>query len=414
QPRWDGAHLPDKTILLWSEQGLGDVIQFVRYAAVVKERVGRVVFYCAPPLVPLLSGCPGVDDIVAEGQVVTDFDMQAPLMSLPAICGTALATVPQAIPYVPVDSERVRAWCDRLPGEGTFRIGLVWQGNPRHGWDRHRSAPLASFEPLARVPNVTLISLQKGPGREQLDAVRKRFDVWDLGDELDESGGAFVDTAAVMASLDLVVTVDTAAAHLGGALGVPVWLALSRIADWRWLRERDDTPWYPSMRLFWQKQLGDWPTVFESMAEALRPMVDARQGSYRIAVTVVPGELLDRLTILEIKRERLCDPAKQAIVRSELASLRQAWEERIAVSEELTCLTAALRAVNEELWDYEDRLRLHERAGEFGPEFVVAARAVYLANDRRAALKQEVNELLGAGPGEPKDYANYRPPDSSY
>lgn len=405
QPRWDGSPLPDKTILLWSEQGLGDTIQFVRYAAVVKQRVGRVVFYCPPPLVPLLSHCPGVDCIVAEGEVVTDFDVQAPLLSLPAICGTTLATVPQTIPYVPVDAERVAA-C--LPGEGTFRIGLVWQGNPRHGWDRHRSAPLASFEPLARMANVTLISLQKGVGREQIEAVRKRFMVWELGAELDESCGAFIDTAAVMRSLDLVVTVDTAAAHLAGASGVPVWLALSRIADWRWIREREDTPWYPSMRLFWQKHLGDWPAVFASMAEALPPLVATRQGSSRIAVTVVPGELLDRLMILEIKKERLHDPAKQALIRTELTTLRQAWEERVAASEELKRLTCALRAVNEELWDIEDRLRLYEREGNFSSDFIAAARSVYLTNDRRSELKQKINELLGAGQGEPKEYTNYK------
>lgn len=410
QPRWDGSSLPAKTILLWSEQGLGDTIQFVRYAAVVKQRVGRVVLYCPPPLAALLSHCHGVDHIIPQGQVVTDFDVQAPLLSLPAICGTTLETVPQAIPYVVVDSARVAAWRAHLPGAATFRIGIVWQGNPRHVWDRHRSAPLASLEALARVAHVTLISLQKGAGREQLAGVRKRFAVWDLGDELDESGGAFVDTAAVMASLDLVVTVDTAAAHLAGALGVPVWLALSQIADWRWLREHEDTPWYPSMRLFWQKQLGDWPAVFASMAEALRPLAATRQGSSRITVTVVPGELLDRLTILEIKSERLRDPNKQAIVRTELDSLRQAREEKIAVSAELTRLTGALRAVNEELWDSEDRLRLYERAGEFGPEFVAAARAVYLGNDRRAALKQQINELLGAGQGEPKGYADYPQP----
>jgi len=140
------------------------------------------------------------------------------------------------------------------------------------------------------------------------------------------------------------------------------------------------------------------------MADALRPLAAARKDSSQITVTVVPGELLDRLTILEIKSERLRDPARQAIVRTELASLRQACEERIPASAELTRLTAALRAVNEELWDSEDRLRLYEREGEFGPEFVAAARAVYLGNDRRAALKQQINELLGAGPGEPKEY----------
>jgi tetratricopeptide (TPR) repeat protein len=284
EPRWDGSSLPDKTILIWAEQGLGDTIQFVRYAATVKQRVGRVIFYCPPPLVELLSRCPGVDQIVAEGEIVTGFDVQAPLMSLLAICGTTLATVPAETPYIVVDPERVTAWRDRLPEDGTFRIGIVWQGNPRHGWDRHRSAPLLSLEPLARLEGVSLISLQKGPGREQIEAVRKRITVLDLGDELDASGGAFVDTSAVMQSLDLVVTVDTAAAHLAGALGVPVWLALSRIADWRWLCEREDTPWYPSMRLFQQKQLGDWQTVFTAMAELLRSFVDARHRSTRLAV----------------------------------------------------------------------------------------------------------------------------------
>lgn len=408
QPRWDGSCLADKTILIWSEQGLGDTIQFVRYAALVKQRVGRVVFFCPPPLVPLLSRCPGVDRIVPEGEVVTDFDVQAPLMSLPSICGTTLATVPAEIPYVNVDPERVAAWRTRLPGESTFRIGIVWQGNPRHGWDRHRSAPLASLEPLARLEGVSLVSLQKGSGREPIEALEKRFTVLDLGDELDASDGAFVDTAAVMQSLDLVVTVDTAAAHLAGALGVPVWLALARIADWRWLRDRDDTPWYPSMRLFRQERLGDWPEVFVRMAAELRPLVAARRHPRRVQVEVVPGELIDRITILEIKNERLTEATKRAIVTEELSALQRARDKAIAPSRELSRLTVALRAINEDLWDSEDRLRLSEQSGDFGPAFIELARSVYRQNDRRAALKQQINELLGAGQGEPKKYADYQ------
>jgi hypothetical protein len=299
EPRWDGSLLKDKTILLWSEQGLGDTIQFIRYAALVKERVGRVIFFCPPPLVPLLSGCPGVDEIVAEGTVVTGFEVQAPLMSLPAIFGTTLATVPADIPYVHVDPQRGAAWRGRLPDEQNFRVGIVWQGNPRHGWDHHRSTPLASLEPLAHLPGVSLVSLQKGAGREQMKGLGKRFTVLDFPDELDESGDPWVNTAAVMKSLDLVITVDTAVSHLAGAMGVPVWLAIARIADWRWLRDRDDTPWYPSMRLFRQQQVGDWHTVFARMAEELRPLVTARHRSARIAVEVAPGELLDRLTTLK-------------------------------------------------------------------------------------------------------------------
>jgi hypothetical protein len=200
-------------------------------------------------------------------------------MSLPAICGTTLAAVPAEIPYVHVDPEHVAAWRARLPAENTFRIGIIWQGNPRHGWDRHRSAPLASLEPLAKLKGVSLVSLQKGAGREQIEALGRRFPVFDLRDELDESGDPWVNTAAVMKSLDLVITVDTAPAHLAGALGVPVWLALARIIDWRWLRERDDTPWYPSMRLFRQERLGSWKEVFARMAEELRPLVEATHGT---------------------------------------------------------------------------------------------------------------------------------------
>ena len=408
QPRWDGAPRPEQTILLWSEQGLGDTIQFVRYAALVKERVKKVVLECPPPLVALLSSCPGVDQVVAEGEPLPAFDVQAPLLSLPALCGSTLSTVAAQVPYLQADPARVASWRARLAAETGFRVGVVWQGNPRHGWDRHRSLPLSCLEPLARIAGVRLVSLQKGPGQEQIAEVARRFAVLDLGGELDESGGAFVDTAAVMQSLDLVVTVDTAAAHVAGALGVPVWLALAAIADWRWLRQRDDTPWYPSMRLFRQERLGDWKTVFTRMAEELRPLVAARSKS-RIAVGMVPGELIDRVTILEIKAERLGDPDKRAAVLDELAMLRQARDGAIAPSAELERLTAALRAVNEGLWDSEDRLRLCERAGEFGPTFIEEARSVYLRNDRRAALKQQINALLGVRQGEPKAYPDYRP-----
>jgi tetratricopeptide (TPR) repeat protein len=408
QPRWDGTPLDGRTILLYCEQGLGDVLQFVRYAALVQEKGGQVVLECPGFLMPLLSSCPGVDQLVAEGAALPAFDVQAPLLSLPGLLGTTLATVPATVPYLTAPPERVERWAQELTPVQSFKVGIVWQGNPHHPWDRHRSVPLACFAPLAEVQGVRLFSLQKGPGVEQLQSLAGRFPVTELAPELDEEGGAFLDTTAIMKHLDLVVTSDTAAAHLAGALGVPVWLAVSQIADWRWLRGRGDTPWYPTLRLFWQRKLGDWAAVFEEMAAELRRLVGRAGGGRAVRVAVSPGELLDKLTILEIKAQRFTDAEKLADVRAERAALRASWEGAVTPSDELVRLTAALKAVNEALWEVEDGLRLCERAGDFGPRFVELARSVYRHNDERADLKRRINGLLGSPWGEQKEYAGSR------
>jgi tetratricopeptide (TPR) repeat protein len=265
QPRWDGSALDGRTILLYSEQGMGDVIQFVRYAKLIHRRGGKVIVECPPRLLPLFARCADIDQLVAEGEPLPAFDVQAPLMSLPGLFGTTLASVPAEVPYLSVEPQLVKHWGERLGGAPGFRVGIAWQGNPRHKWDAHRSIPLAAFAPLARVPGVRLVSLQKEHGTEQLPAFAKHFAVEDLGP------GEFTDTAAAMAHLDLVITVDSAVAHLAGALGRPVWVALSTIVDWRWLLGRDDTPWYPTMRLFRQKRLGDWDEVIARIARELHP-----------------------------------------------------------------------------------------------------------------------------------------------
>jgi tetratricopeptide (TPR) repeat protein len=268
QPPWDGSALNGRTILLWSEQGLGDTIQFARYAAVVKGRGGRVVLECPGCLVPLFRSLPGVDVLVAEEQPVPEFDVQVPLMSLPGLLGVTVQDVLVVEPYLKVVPEREALWRQRLQEVRGFRVGVAWQGNPRFAWDRWRSFPLRCLQPLAEVEGVSLISLQKGPGIEQLAGVRERFAVRVLGEELDAEG-AFVDTAAVMKGLDLVVSADTATAHVAGALGVPVWLALSQVCDWRWLRDREDSPWYPGMRLWRQERLEDWEGIFARMADRI-------------------------------------------------------------------------------------------------------------------------------------------------
>jgi tetratricopeptide (TPR) repeat protein len=270
QHRWDGGPLAGRTILLWCEQGLGDSIQFIRYAPLVKEKGGAVVVECPAQLVPLFRTCAGIDRLVVEGEPLPAFDVQAPLMSLPGLLGTTLGTVLAAVPYLAANPALVGRWRQELAGVGGFRVGICWQGNPRHPWDRHRSIPLEVFAPLAAVAGVRLLSLQQGAGAEQLRALAGRFPVVELPPSLDGTAGDFADTAAVMQCLDLVVSADTAAAHLAGALGVPVWVALSAIADWRWLVGREDSPWYPTLRLFRQERLGEWGPAFARTAEEVR------------------------------------------------------------------------------------------------------------------------------------------------
>ena len=265
QARWDGQPLEGRTILLHSEQGLGDAIQFVRYVPLVKQRGGTVFVECPGSLVSLLTSCAGIDRLVGRGDELPAFDVQAPLLSLPRIFHTGLRDIPAAIPYLFAVPGLVEHWRQELGSVAGFKIGMVWQGNPMHKQDRARSLRLSRFEPLARMPDVQLISLQVGPGSEQLRDSANRFRVTDVGSRLRD----FRDTAAVMLNLDLVICCDTAVAHLAGALGVPVWVALPLVPDWRWLLDRSDSPWYPTMRLFRQDTRGDWPGVFRKIEVTL-------------------------------------------------------------------------------------------------------------------------------------------------
>jgi hypothetical protein len=294
----------------------------------------------------------------------------------------------------------VEHWQDKLRDSSRLKIGVAWQGNAEHRCDRHRSFAAQWLETLASLDGVALYSLQKGLGSDQLRTAG--FPIADLGSALDEMGHAFQETAAVMRALDLVITCDSALAHLAGALGVPVWLALSTVSDWRWLQDRDDSPWYPTMRLFRQRNLGEWGPVFARIrdeVEVLRPKLVSG-----IGIEIAPGELLDKLTILRIKAERITDAAKLRSVRTELALLENTCRQRIPESSALRKLLRELQEVNERLWDTENRLRVCEKSQDFGKDFIALARSVYHTNDWRAAVKRKINELLGAPFREEKEY----------
>ena len=277
---WDGSTFGGR-VLLHTDQGVGDALQFVRYAPLVKQRAGKVLLRCAEKLIPLFSRCRGIDAVISTKAVLPECEAELHLSSLPHAFQTTLETVPREVPYLFADSQLVEQWRARLPTDA-FKVGIAWQGNPQFKLDSLRSIPLTEFRPLGEVGGVRLISLQKGFGVEQLASIKGDFDVLEHGDELDEAAGAFMDTAAIMMNLDLVVTSDTSIAHLAGGLGVPVWVALSSVPEWRWLLNRSDSPWYPTMRLFRQSVHGDWRSVFEQMQKELRDrMASGHQSAER-------------------------------------------------------------------------------------------------------------------------------------
>eukprot|EP00913_Durusdinium_trenchii_P035248 g32978.t1 len=274
QPLWDGSPLAGRTILLDWEQGLGDTLQFVRFAKTVQQQQGVVIVRCQKPLARLLNSAPGIDRVVTDDMALPEFDVHAPLMSLPYLLKLRIESLPDSVPYIAPEPRLFSEWQNRLADVDGMRIGICWRGNAGNHRDRFRSFDLDEFEPLAAIPGVRLISLQKGKREPQDADAASRLSLIDLGDELDGHHGPFMDTAAIMRNLDLVVTADTAIAHLAGALGVPVCVALCRLSEWRWMLDRDDSPWYPTLRLYRQRKLGCWNEVFQQIADDIRGLLD--------------------------------------------------------------------------------------------------------------------------------------------
>jgi tetratricopeptide (TPR) repeat protein len=266
-PRWRGEPLAGRTLLLRAEQGLGDTLNFVRFAPTLAAREARVLLETQSAIEQLVATCPGLEGVVPRGAPLPPHDFETPIASVPLRLGLTTASIPADVPYLAADPALAAAARARIRRDGALNVGIGWQGNPAFPQDAHRSIPLAAFAPLAAVPGVRLYSLQKGFGSEQLATAT--FPVEDLGSALDPGGGAFTDTAAAIAALDLVIASDSAIVHVAGALGRPVWTLLPLVPDWRWLLGRADTPWYPTMRLYRPRRLGDWREVFDRVARDL-------------------------------------------------------------------------------------------------------------------------------------------------
>ena len=263
QPMWDGKGLDGQCILLHAEQGFGDTLQFARYAAVANRMGGRVVLECEPQLTRLMETAAGVERAVPRGDTVTGFDCHAPLLSVPRLLGTTIDTIPGDSPYLFAPAAAATKWKERLAGEAGLKVGIAWQGSMEKRGNPTRACPLAALRPLLEEPGVRLFSLQKDPPESDLPLPEA---IVDLSGELVD----FAETAAVMEALDLVVTIDTAVSHLAGGLGRPTWVLLSTASDWRWLMEREDSPWYPSARLFRQTGPRRWEDVVARVQAALR------------------------------------------------------------------------------------------------------------------------------------------------
>jgi tetratricopeptide (TPR) repeat protein len=271
QPLWTGREdLKGKHLFVYIEQGLGDTIQFCRFIRQLAERGATVTLSVHGPMMRLLKGADLDCALIGWGEMPGQFDYHIPLMSLPLALGTSLDTIPAPRRYLAAEPERVAHWAKRIGREG-FRIGAAWRGNQSLFGAEGKEFPLTALAPLSRIPGVRLISLQKDPGRVPDGLALERFD------DLDQGGDAFIDSAAIIENLDLVISADSAPAHLAGALGATVWVALKHVPDWRWLLGRNDSPWYPSIQLFRQEEPGNWDSVFRDMQTALvarmrRPM----------------------------------------------------------------------------------------------------------------------------------------------
>ena len=410
---WCGEDLKGKSILVLGEQANGDYIQFVRYLQPLADSAASVDFFAPKRLLRLLKTLPGRVKFISDLVPGACYDFQCYVASLPGRFHQKGWPIPHT-PYLAADPVLSKRWAKQIGAHG-FRIGVAWQGSAYSGQHSERAFKLENLLPLARLPGVRLISLQIGHGDEQRATLPEGMVVEAPGPDFDTGEDGFVDTAAVIANVDMVVSCDTSLAHLAGALGKPVWIALNEAPEWRWRRSGSDTVWYPNARLFRQKMRGDWDGVFQEMAGALGDILKgARVWPAQAAMNAKPalphvpvswGECIDKITILEIKSRKSTSKEVSANVATELAVLTEALAHLPSATPDLGEMRLKLQHINEKLWAVEDDLRRCEQKQAFDNGFVDLARSVYSLNDERARIKRAINTLTGSLIVEEKIYA---------
>ena len=419
--QWGGEVALNQTnqLLLVTEQGLGDTLQFMRYANALRQR-GAKISFCAQPKLHSLIKNSGIDpspltpqqaNQVSEGQWI-------PLLSVPRHLEVSPQNPIITEPYIKTTAELTAKWADILGANEKPIIGINWQGNPKVEKTglRGRSLALETFAPVADNRPISLLSLQKGFGSEQLDTCSFKDRFISCQDQVNDTWD-FLETAAIIANCDLVITSDTSVAHLAGGMGKTTWLLLHKVPDWRWGLEGDTTFWYPSMRLFRQKERGNWDEVMERVAQALQehfggsstptepataPQLSIKPEPIQdILAPISLGELIDKITILQIKTQHLQGTALEN-VKKELEAL-EATLNNLQLNIDTT-LIQRLKEVNQDLWKTENDIREQERQKSFGEIFIGLARAVYQQNDRRVAIKKEINTTYGSALVEEKSY----------
>jgi|GEM_PF-176287 tetratricopeptide (TPR) repeat protein len=417
--QWDGNALkPGDKLLVVSEQGLGDTFQFMRYIPYLRQQ-GIEVSLCALPKLQGLIQVSGIDptpyspedaEQITEGKWIS-------LLSLPRHLGITPDRPLVRDPYIHVPQERVEHWRKVLAPEQRPIIGICWRGRVEKSNLLGRFFSLDHFAAIAQCKNVRLLSLQKGVGAEQMDTCPFRDRFVTCQGLIDQTWD-FVETAAIMANCNLIITPDTATAHLAGGMGKTTWLLLQKVPDWRWGMETEDSFWYPSLRLFRQRERGNWTEVFQRVRQALEEFI--AHGLFKSSLTTLAqitsspmtpatilapisvGELMDKITILEIKAERIPEGPRLDNVRKELQALEEVLKE-LSIKID-PGLVDDLKAVNIRIWDTEEAVREHEHRQDFGETFIQLARSVYRENDRRAAIKRDINTRYGSALVEEKSY----------